>query len=70
MSWIDSILKLLRKGGVQKNANLAAVMPDLKEIIAVSEIADLLEREKHIDLLRWQWIDETVRFRYFELENV
>ncbi len=66
----NEVAQLLRKGGVAKNANLAAVLPDLKEIIAVSEIQDLLERERHIDALRWQWIDERVRFKYFEIDNV
>ena len=66
----NEVAQLLRKGGVAKNANLAAVLPELKDIIAVSEIADLLDRERHIDALRWQWLEEQTRFKYFQIDNV
>lgn len=66
----NEVAQLLRKSGVSKNANLAAVMPDLKEIIAISEIENLLQREKHIDALRWQWLDDYTLFKYFETDNV
>lgn len=66
----NEVAQLLRKGGVAKNANLAAVLPELKDIIAVSEMADLLDRERHIDALRWQWLEEQTRFKYFQIDNV
>ena len=66
----NEVAQLLRKGGVGKNQNLAAVLPELKDIIAVSEIQNLLDREKHIDALRWMWLDNYTLFKYFELENV
>ncbi|MBQ9705829.1 MAG: DUF2764 family protein [Paludibacteraceae bacterium] len=66
----NEVAQLLRKGGVAKNANLAAVLPELKDIVAVSEIQNLLDRERHIDALRWLWIDEYTRFSYFRVDNV
>lgn len=66
----NEVAQLLRKGNMLKNANLAALLPDLKEMVAVSERDNLLDREKHIDALRWQWIEETTRFKYFEVDNV
>ncbi len=66
----NEVAQLLRKGGVEKNANLAAVLPELKDIIAVSEIGDLLDRERHIDALRWQWLEEQTQFKYFKVDNV
>lgn len=66
----NEVAQLLRKSGVGKNANLAAVLPELKDIIAVSEIANLLDREKHIDALRWQWLENYTLFKYFQLDNV
>ena len=62
--------QLLRKYGVAKNANLAAILPELKEIVAVSATENLLEREKQIDALRWQWLEQYTLFKYFELDNV
>ena len=66
----NEVARLLRQGALSKNANLTAVLPELKDIDAVSEIQDLLEREKHIDALRWQWIEDFTLFNYFELDNV
>ena len=66
----NEVAQILRKGNLSKNSNLAAVLPELKEIIVVSEIQNLLDREQHIDALRWQWIEEYTRFMYFRVENV
>lgn len=66
----NEVAQLLRRGGVTKNANLAAVLPELKEIIALTEITDLLERERCIDALRWQWLEDKTRFKYFTVDNV
>ena len=66
----NEVAVLLRKGGVSKNSSLAASLPELKEIVALTEIDNLLERERAIDLLRWQWLDDETQFDYFEISNV
>ena len=66
----NEVAGLLRKGNLTKNANLSALLPDLKEMIAVSELQNLLDRERHIDALRWQWIENRTLFKYFEIDNV
>ncbi len=66
----NEVAHILRKSGVAKNQNLAVLLPELRDIIAVSEISDLLDRERHIDALRWQWLEQYTLFRYFELDNV
>lgn len=66
----NEVAQLLKKGNLTKNANLAAALPELKEIVAVSEIQNLLDRERHIDALRWQWLEDYTLFKYFRVENV
>lgn len=66
----NEVAELLRRGNLTKNSNLSALLPDLKEMIAVSELQDLLDRERHIDALRWQWIENRTLFEYFEIDNV
>lgn len=66
----NEVAQLLRKGNMSRNVNLVALLPDLKEMIALTEIENLLEREKHIDALRWNWLEQETLFRYFELDNV
>lgn len=66
----NEVAQTLRKNGVGKNSNLAVLLPELKEIIALTDIDDLLQREKHIDALRWQWIEDNALFNYFDTQAV
>ena len=67
----DEVAQELRKGGtLGKNARLETLVPDLKEVVAISEITDLLDREKHIDALRWQWLEDRTLFEVFTIEAV
>ena len=66
----NEVAQALRKNGVGRQQNLAVLLPELKEIVAIAEISDLLSREKHIDALRWQWIEQATLFKYFTVDNV
>ena len=67
----NDVAQELRKGGqLGKNARLAALVPDLKEVAEIAEIGDLLDREKHIDALRWQWLEDRTLFEVFNIEAV
>lgn len=66
----NEVAELLRKGSITKNANLLALLPELKDIVSLTEIADLSERERYIDALRWQWLEDATLFNYFDVEAV
>lgn len=66
----NEVAQLLRKGGLNKNSSLAAVLPELGDIVALTNIDNLLDRERAIDNLRWQWLEDTTLFCYFEIDNV
>lgn len=40
------------------------------QVIRIAEMADWLERERRIDLLKWQWLDEHTVFEYFTMEVI
>ncbi len=41
------------------------------EVIArIAEESDLLEREKKIDALKWEWLEENTFFKYFSIEKI
>ncbi len=44
--------------------------PEIDQILAAWETGNLLEREKAIDLIRWNWIDENTFFDYFTIEKL
>ncbi len=41
-----------------------------EEVIKLAEETDLLEREKKIDALKWDWLEEHTFFNYFTIERV
>ena len=53
-----------------KDFGLSATLPEIDDILRLSEVADLYEREKKTDALRWAWLEDKTLFRYFEAENV
>lgn len=66
----DVAQELRKSGQLGKNARLAALVPDIKEVAEIAEIGDLLDREKHIDALRWQWLEDRTLFEVFNIEAV
>ena len=57
--------ELRKSGSAGNNARLAALVPDLKEVVDIA-----LDREKHIDALRWQWLEDRTLFEVFNIEAV
>lgn len=42
----------------------------LPELQRIAEEMDLVAREKKIDLLKWQWLDDNTFFKTFDIESV
>lgn len=53
-----------------KDFGLSATLPEIDDILRLSEVEDLYEREKKTDALRWAWLEDRTLFNYFEAENV
>lgn len=53
-----------------KDFGLGASLEELDDILRLSEIDDLYDREKKTDALRWRWLEDKCLFKYFETENV
>ena len=54
----------------QRDFGLAGTVDDLETLQRIAEEQDLYEREKKIDLLKWQWLDEQTFFKYFGIERI
>lgn len=39
-------------------------------LVKISEITELVEREKKLDALRWNWMEDTIFFDYFTIERI
>lgn len=53
-----------------KDFGLALDYPYVEKVIALMESDDLVERERGLDLIIWNFLDEAVTFEYFSLKRV
>ncbi len=51
-----------------RDLGLASEWPWIEKLLQISEMPDLLARERSIDLMRWEFLDEYNTFKYFSLE--
>lgn len=51
-----------------RDLGLTSKWPWIEKLLQISEIPDLLIRERAIDLMRWEFLDEYNTFNYFSLE--
>ena len=53
-----------------KDFGLAHNFPHLEDVYRISDEANLMEREKKTDMLKWRWLEENSFFSYFSIENI
>ena len=54
----------------QRDFGLTGTIDELEIFQRLADEPDLFEREKKIDLLKWQWLDEQTFFYYFSIERI
>ncbi len=63
------VVESIRKSNA-RDLGLANEFPLVEKLSQISEFSNLLEREKAIDLLRWNYLDELNTFNYFTIEMI
>lgn len=63
------VAEALRTSGA-RDFGLSGEVELLDRFTKISEIDELLEREKKIDQLRWEWIEDATFFHYFSIERL
>lgn len=53
-----------------RDFGLFAVLDYYDTVSRLSEVSDLLERERKIDQLKWDWMEDATFFHYFSIERV
>ena len=53
-----------------RDFGLTEMLEYFEPVLRVSEIDELVEREKKIDLLKWNWMEDAVFFDYFTVERI
>ena len=60
----------LRTHTTQKDFGLEEVMDDPQQMLALAQIDNLMEREKAMDAIRFEWLQEQTEFDFFSAEMV
>jgi len=64
------VAEQLRTHASQKDFGLNEVMDDPQELLALAQIEGLMAREKAMDAIRFEWLQEQTQFDFFSSEMV
>ena len=53
-----------------RDFGLSSEVDYLEQVMKTAETEDLVEREKRIDRMRWEWMEEASFFNYFTIERL
>jgi len=65
----NEMAELLRLSNI-RDFNFGNATDYLTELSQIVEDKDSMSREKHLDLLRWKWLDTHTFFKTFDFESV
>lgn len=51
-----------------KDFGVSTILPEIDEMVRISEETDLIEKERKIELIKWNWLEEKGFFHYFDTE--
>ena len=64
------VCEALRTSGARDFGLTGEEVDFLDQLVKISETEELVEREKKIDQLRWNWMEEATFFNYFTVERL
>lgn len=53
-----------------RDFGLTGTLEYLEQLMRISETEELVEREKKIDILKWNWMEDAIFFDYFTIERI
>lgn len=65
----DELAQQIRTSNA-RDFNIAAEFPEVEEILKIAGESDIYERERKIDFLKWNWLEEKGFFHYFDVEHL
>ena len=65
----SEVAKALRTSN-SRDFGLTGLMDSFEEIMRISEIENLVERERRLDVFKWEWMEEASFFDYFSVEKL
>ncbi len=65
----DEITEKLDKSSA-RDFGIGTEFPKIEQIMRAIDETDLLDKEKRIDLIKWEFLDESTFFHYFTIERI
>ena len=65
----NEVAKALRTSN-SRDFGLTGVMDGFEEVLRISEIDNLVDRERKLDILKWEWMEANSFFDYFTVEKL
>lgn len=65
----SSVCKAIRESSA-RDFGLSADLDYFDQLAHISDMTELMEREKKTDLLKWNWLEEATFFNYFTIERI
>ena len=65
----SEVADAIRKSNA-RDFGIAPVFPEVEEVIRIAEETDLFERERKMDMLKWNWLEEKGFFHFFDMEHL
>lgn len=65
----NEISEIIRTSN-SRDFGIRAEFPEVEEILRIAEESDLYERERKIDWMKWEWLEEKGFFHYFDVEHL
>lgn len=65
----NEVTEALRTSGA-RDFGLSSGLGYYDELVRISEVTDPVEKEKKLDMLKWNWLEEETFFHYFSVEKV
>lgn len=65
----NEVTEALRTSGA-RDFGLSTELGYYDELVRISEVTDPVEKEKKLDMLKWNWLEEETFFHYFSVEKV
>lgn len=66
---VNSVSEALTKSS-SRDFGLTGELNYIDQLVSIYESDDLMKREKAVDILKWDWLDDNTFFNYFTIEKL
>ena len=66
----DNLVADALRNSNARDFGLADDLEYFEQLVRINDTIDLVEREKKIDLLKWNWMEDNTFFNYFTIEKI